>query len=128
MQYKPSSKSVEGHSLAALGFASLENSELDTDCVPHAEDVPFLFEQTDEKNAIGSAFFSKFPSRLLWPALQSSSWSCLIISTTPRAPGWGDETRKGCEAAAALGEVRGNQRQWDELEVIKFGCFLWQRR
>lgn len=72
-----------------MGFASLESSELDTNCVPHAEDVPFLFEQTDEKNVIGRAFLSKFLSRLLWPALQSSSWSCLNISTTPRAPGWG---------------------------------------
>lgn len=57
MQYKPSSKSVEGHSLAALGFVSLENSELDTDCVPYAEDVPFLFEQTDEKKCHRERFF-----------------------------------------------------------------------
>lgn len=59
MQYKPGSKSREGYSLATVGFASLENSEFDTDSALHAEDVSFFFfEQTDEKNVIEGAFLS----------------------------------------------------------------------
>lgn len=57
MQNKLGSKSREGYSLATVGFASLENSEFDTDCALLAGDVSFLFEQIDEKNVIGRAFF-----------------------------------------------------------------------
>lgn len=32
--------------------------------------------------------------------------------------------RKGCGAAAASGEVKGSQRQWGRLQVIKVGVPL----
>ena len=35
-----------------------------------------------------------------------------------------DETRKGCGAAAASGEVGGSQRQRGRLGVVKFGAAL----
>lgn len=110
MQYKSSSKSVKGYSLATVGFM--------------LKMYLFFFLSKQMRKMLQSEVFYLFLFKahilciaeqlLELPKHQHSSAHLRLR----------DETRKGCGSAAALGEVGGSRRQWGRLQVIKFGVPL----
>lgn len=74
MQYKSSSKSGKGYSLARVGFV--------------LKMYLFCLSKQMRKNVIGWGFYLNSFSRHTFSALQSSSWSCLNISTALHTSSW----------------------------------------